>query len=436
MVMRKPICDEPTPSLTKARFTLSGFARKESFLSLLSSPRRLALIGLFGMCLSQAAAAADDDATTGIARERFKEGVQFFDQKQYEKARAAFLQAYALKRHPAVLLNLAQSELRSGHEADAAKHFAQFLREAKEATEAEKQSADTGLNAAKAVIAELAVNVDEDGAVVSVDGAPEGQSPLPGPLYLTPGSHNVSAKKEGREVSQAVSAVAGQSSSTNLRLRKAAAAAPAPESDGDKGEKQKPAQASAPDTNPKEPSSESAPSEPAPQESAPTRRLGFFEWASGSPVAWIGGGVTAIGIAGGVGFALGSKQNYDNADDVAEQIRTAAAKDLGTMGSTGICLPSTLQNAVSNGKINTERAGTYQKACGMYADYVDKGDSMKTLSIVSWAVAGAAAVTTVVVYLVDGTAPAETAKRAPALRASVGPWISGTERGLFVVGSF
>src|SRR5689334_18819163 len=40
-------------------------------------------------------ARADDDATTGMARERFKEGVQYFDQKQYDKSRAAFLQAYA-----------------------------------------------------------------------------------------------------------------------------------------------------------------------------------------------------------------------------------------------------------------------------------------------------------------------------------------------------
>ena len=251
-------------------------------MSLLASPRRLAVIGLFGMCLSRAAA-AEDDATTGIARERFKEGVQFFDQKQYEKARAAFLQAYALKRHPAVLLNLAQSELRSGHEADAAKHFSQFLRESKEATEAEKQSADAGLNAAKAVIAEVSVSVDEDGAVVSVDGAAEGQSPLPGPVYLSPGSHNVSAKKEGREVAQTLNAVAGQSSSTTLRLRKAAAAPAPAESEGDKGEKAKPEQTPPKQASEPESPSDGATSQPAEsteKESAPSRRLGFFEWAS------------------------------------------------------------------------------------------------------------------------------------------------------------
>ena len=56
-----------------------------------------------------------------MARRRFQEGVKFFDQKKFEEARAAFLQAYALKHHPAVLLNLAQSEIRSGHPLEAAR---------------------------------------------------------------------------------------------------------------------------------------------------------------------------------------------------------------------------------------------------------------------------------------------------------------------------
>ena len=58
---------------------------------------------------------ATDDATTAMARARFKEGVEYFDKGQFDLARAAFLQAYALKKHPAVLLNLAWSCLKSGH---------------------------------------------------------------------------------------------------------------------------------------------------------------------------------------------------------------------------------------------------------------------------------------------------------------------------------
>ncbi|HET9930531.1 MAG TPA: hypothetical protein VFQ35_07585 [Polyangiaceae bacterium] len=413
--MRQPTCDCSMSLSTK----LPKQMRLRSALA--ANARRFVLGGMLAMCITRPAS-ADDEATTSIARERFKEGVQFFDQKQFEKARAAFLQAYALKRHPAVLLNLAQSELRSGHEADAAKHFAQYLREAKEATEAERQAADSGLSAAKAVVAEVAVVVDEDGAVVSVDGTAEGQTPLPGPVYLSPGAHTLSAKKDARETSQSVTAVAGQSTSTNLRFRKASPAA-------DAGERQKPENTAKPPT-PVSPPVSNTPVEPAPSEGSARRRQGFFEWASDSPVAWIGGGVTALGLAGGIGFALGAKHNYDNADETAARIATEAKKD-GLSSTKGLCVGR------ADSMIPSNRLADYREACGLYSDYVDKGDKMKTLSIVSWVVAGTAAATTLIVYAASGTVPAkETAQRSRGFKAHVAPWISGTERGVFVGGSF
>src|SRR5882724_7293141 len=91
---------------------------------------------------------AQDDATIEMARQRFREGVQYYDQHQFEKARLAFLQAYALKPHPSVLLNLAQSELRSGHPDDAALHFSQYLRINTAANDADKQETTLGYNTA------------------------------------------------------------------------------------------------------------------------------------------------------------------------------------------------------------------------------------------------------------------------------------------------
>src|SRR5688572_589481 len=155
-----------------------------------------ALLG--ALLLLPAPARAQDDVTLTMARERFKEGVGYFDKKDFAKARVAFLQAYALKKHPAVLLNLAQSELRSGHESDAAKHFAQYLREHKDATDTERQGAETGLTAAKALVAEVTLEVDTTGAEVYVDGDLEGQAPLPASIYLSPGSHEIQARKDGK----------------------------------------------------------------------------------------------------------------------------------------------------------------------------------------------------------------------------------------------
>jgi hypothetical protein len=376
---------------------------------------------------------ADDDATTAVARERFKEGVQYFDQKQYDKSRAAFLQAYALKRHPAVLLNLAQSELRSNHEADAAKHFAQYLREAKDATDAERQAAESGLSSAKAVVAEVTVNVDEDGATVAVDGNPEGQAPLAGPVYLSPGSHTLTAKKEGREASAQVNATAGQSSSTSLRVKKAAAAA-APAAEKDKEPKTEPAKSEAP-KEPEAASSQPAESSPPPSAEPERRRKPFIQWVTHSPIGLAGSALAVVGVGSGVGFAFASKNSYDNADSVAAQIRAAVVADsllVPGFGAdpAGICGDSARQN-------KTAHPAEYQYACKKYRDTVDTGDTFKTVSIVSWVVAGVAVAGTAVAYFVDGTEPAESASKKPSkVTATVAPWLSGSERGLFVTGSF
>ena len=100
---------------------------------------------------------AQDDQVTVLAREKFKEGVTAFQSGRFEEARALFLQAYALKRHPAVLLNLGQSELKAGYVEDGGNHLNQFLREHTTATD--QQKAD-----AKAGIAEASKRTGQDGA--------------------------------------------------------------------------------------------------------------------------------------------------------------------------------------------------------------------------------------------------------------------------------
>ena len=160
----------------------------------------------------------DDDTTVAMARERFKEGVAFFDKREFDKARVAFLQAYALKKHPAVLLNLAQSELRCSHEAEAAKHFSAYLRESKDSSEAERPTAEAGLSAAKAAVIEVDVDVDEVGAEVYLDSTLEGLSPLPSALYANPGAHSVEARKGGKTSALQISASAGRHVHAEVRL--------------------------------------------------------------------------------------------------------------------------------------------------------------------------------------------------------------------------
>lgn len=343
-----------------------------------------ALLG--ALVLVPTRALAQDDVTLTMARERFKEGVSYFDKKDFAKARVAFLQAYALKKHPAVLLNLAQSELRSGHEADAAKHFAQYLREHKDATEAERQGAETGLTAAKALVGEVSLEVDATGAEVYVDGDLEGTSPLPGSLYLPPGSHQVQARKDGKTATSEVTATAGQSSSLSLRL----------------GSRPRPVGAVGASPAPAEPGAEDAP----PIEEHSTRK-GFVPWVTSTPGAMVGVAVTGAGLIGGGAFAFGSKSSYDAADSIQAQIIEKAVVVDRKASSRGVCndpeswLAESPTWSGATPAARQDRARQYTENCDKYNDNVKAGDTFKTLSIVSFAVAGAAAVGTIIYYFVD-----------------------------------
>ena len=159
--------------------------------------------------LARAQAAADDE-TTKAARARFQEGVDYYDKGQYEKARAAFLQAYALRKHPAVLLNLAQSCLKSGHQLEAVRYFQQFLKESTSISAAQRTDAEKGLAEGRQKLGRLEVSAPT-GAEISVDNTTVGTAPLADPVDVEPGSHTVRMKaSDGTADTKNVSASAGE----------------------------------------------------------------------------------------------------------------------------------------------------------------------------------------------------------------------------------
>lgn len=366
---------------------------------------------------SPVARADEDPTTTAAARERFKEGVAFFDKKDFEKARAAFLQAYALKKHPAVLLNLAQSEVRSGHERDAAKHFTQYLREAGDASPTERQSAEAGLATAKAAVVEIHVTTDE-GAEVLVDGTSEGTAPLVDPIFVDPGSHTLEAKKGDKNATQSVGGAAGEKKEAKLTL-----AAPAPKAVAAPVPAEKPAE---------EPTE--APSEAEPSSGG---REPFFKWVTTRPAGFIPAGATVLFGLGAGGFAIGSSVRYNDADSTAEAINKAAKQD--QISTQGICVDaaSKVNNApsVPNDQ-KQDRIAEYENACTKHQDYVDQGDTFKTVAIGLGVGAGVAAVATVVLYFTTAPKTGDAAKAADAPSVAVVPWMTTSDGGVAVFGTF
>ncbi|MGH7296759.1 MAG: PEGA domain-containing protein, partial [Polyangiaceae bacterium] len=156
------------------------------------------------------AQAGADDATTNMARERFKEGVEFYDKGQYEQARASFLQAYALKKHPAVLLNLAWSCVKSGHALEGEKYFKTFLSESKDITDKQRADAQDGLTQARGKLCHIDVAAPP-GTEVTVDGEKVGTAPLSEPVSVEAGAHTVKFKgPDGATDTQSVTVLGGE----------------------------------------------------------------------------------------------------------------------------------------------------------------------------------------------------------------------------------
>jgi hypothetical protein len=358
--------------------------------------------------------AAEDEVSLEMARQRFQEGVRFYDQKQYDRARAAFLQAYALKKHPAVLLNLALSELRLGHDAAAAEHFSAFLRESKDATPQQQQDAQEGLATAKQKVVEIEVSVDESGAEVYVNGDPKGRSPLAGPIYAKPGEYTIEARKDGRTASKTITGAAGESVSAPVRFASPDTPLTAPAGGGDSGMFEfdsagKPVRDAGPGGD----------------------RQSFLSWMAESPIAWIGGGLTVLGLGAGVTFAVISKKNYDGANSAANQIFKAAGED--GIPTRGLCdSPDELPN------LSEQRRSQYIEACQNYQDDVDAGDTMKSAATVSFIVAGAAALATVGLYFVtaDREKPVARTHRTSEVSARIVPIAGDGFGGLTLIGQF
>ncbi|HEX5101926.1 MAG TPA: hypothetical protein VFV94_20600 [Polyangiaceae bacterium] len=385
---------------------------------ILSPKSRLPLLGgLFFVALSLSSLArADEDATTtAAARERFKEGVTYFDQKQYEKARAAFVQAYALKKHPSVLLNLAHSELRSNHERDAAQHFAQYLREATDAAPDQRDAAQAGLASAKAAVCEVTVTTDAESEVL-VDGASQGTAPLVGSLFLEPGAHTLQAKKGDRVVTQNVTAKAGETRELKLKL----------------GAEATPAVAAKPATQPqKEPAEGTSGEAPQEVQAAPKgKREPFFHWLLTKPAGVISGGATVLLGGGAIGFSIASSMSYAEADDVAKQIDERAA--LNKVSTQGIC---TDPEAVLGPGMEIE-AAHFRDACSHRQDAVDKGDSYKTVATVVGIGSGVMAVTTVVLYFTTAERRGPPQGLLERHQVAFVPWVSGGKGGLSISGRF
>jgi len=311
--------------------------------------RGLACAGfLIAVAAAAPAHAQGNPADSDRANLLFKKGKLAFNDGKYADALRIYSEAWHLKQSPDIAANLAQTESELGKHRDAAEHFDFALAHLlPSTTDEQKKALADGLELEKKEIGTLHVTLEPADATLNVDDTPV-TLPVSGDIFVEPGEHRCSVTREGYETNQQSAQVSkGGSQVLWIKLLPVggAPATAAPSSGGT---------ASVPDAT------------------APPR---LSDESSRSLVpALVGGGLVVAGAAVGVVFLLSANSSQSDANGIKA----------GLTGDNPCGMGSPSQN---------------QSPCSALHDKNSSIDSAHTGEVVGFAVAGAAAVGTVLYLL-------------------------------------
>lgn len=164
--------------------------------------------GLACACLLLATAfagplhAQGDGAEGDRANQLFKKGKVAFNAGKYNDALRIYTEAWSLKQSPDIAANLAQTESELGRHRDAAEHFSFALDHLlPSSTDEQKQALAEGLAQERREIGALRVTLEPSDAELKIDGVPVAVPPS-GDVFVDPGEHAVSVTREGYETNQ------------------------------------------------------------------------------------------------------------------------------------------------------------------------------------------------------------------------------------------
>ncbi len=219
-----------------------------------------------------------------------------------------------------------------------------------------------------------------------------GQAPLPAPIYLAPGRHELASSSSQKSI------IAEPGATLAVRLDDLHSVEMAP-----------PVQH---------------------HTSTSAGRQPFGDWFVQSPVAWAGAGLAAGGlILSGIAAGTASAR-YASANDAKDQIRAQFERDGSPAGTP--CGPPALNPR-------------YEQACSTYLAREDAGDTWKAVSLTTLVVGIAAVGGTIAYYFLDPAARVEqesASKRSnggssePTPVAEVVPVAAPDFQGLSVIGTF
>ena len=251
---------------------------------------------------SQFAHAEGSAADSDRANLLFKKGKVAFNAGKFDDALRIYSEAWSLKKSPDIAANLAQAESELSKHRDAAEHFAYALAHIlPSSTDEQRAALAEGLESEKKEIGSLRVTLEPADSVLTIDDV---AVPVPpnGDVYIDAGEHRTSVTHEGYEpYRQTLRVSKGASQVLWIKLLQAGSAAPSP-------------------TEPR-PSKDPLGTVPP--------RLGDSSARSITP-ALVGGGLVVAGAALGVVFHLSGNSSGRDADALRHKHSEANACGTGT----------------------------------------------------------------------------------------------------------
>lgn len=240
-----------------------------------------------------------EPADLTAAQRDYRKAHEAMREKDWTGARRLLLGLWEKAQTYDVAASLAEVEYELGNYASAAQYMSFALKHVlpnEEASTVERMRA--ALEQIRTKVGTLSLTVNQPGAEVRVDGKTIGKSPLPGEIFLEPGTHLVEAELGAEASARSVNVVAGQKYTIDLELTTSAPSEVAPPP----GESHPPAAGAA----------VTASVNPKPLDSGAGKSV--------VPI-YAGLGVTAAGLATWIGFGIAAENAKDDADALEHTLR-------------------------------------------------------------------------------------------------------------------
>jgi hypothetical protein len=173
---------------------------------------------VFAVLIAQATAAAPTGQDKAKAQQLLGEGATLYEKGNYTGALEKFHAAYATYSSAKIWFNIGQANRDLGRPVEALEAFQRFLDGVPDAASEDKADAQASLAELQKKVGQLTIVCETAGATLSLDGTPLGPAPLAKPVWATVGTHQVTAvAKDAPPAVESVEVSAGENTTVVLK---------------------------------------------------------------------------------------------------------------------------------------------------------------------------------------------------------------------------